>query len=75
MVQLRGQVKSIHAGEEAHFHRMFPALRSALEADLIHVRQHTRLTQRAREWEASERGEALLLDADELQNAVDWLFA
>ncbi len=70
-----GAEQSARAAEEMRFHQQFLGLCSALESDLAHVRQHTRLTQRALEWDASEREEALLLDGEEVEKAFGWLSA
>lgn len=45
----------------------------ALDADHDHVRRHTRLLLRAKEWEDSGRSTALLPRGDELAQAETWL--
>lgn len=55
------------------FDTTFPALVAAAEQDPAHVRLHTRLLVRAREWEAQGREESLLLRGNELREAENWL--
>ncbi|NWG16436.1 MAG: TIR domain-containing protein [Chloroflexi bacterium] len=49
-------------------------LMAAVETDLTHVREHTRLLIRAREWEAKGRDASLLLRGRDLLEAETWLF-
>lgn len=50
----------------------FNLLIKAIDTDLLHVRQHTRLLVRAREWDTNERNPGFLLHGDELTAAEDW---
>jgi WD40 repeat protein len=50
-------------------------LMAAVETDLSHVREHTRLLVRAREWEIKGRDSSLLLRGRDLLEAETWLFA
>ncbi len=50
-----------------------PKLFQALDADLAHVRAHTKFLIRAREWEARGRKPAYLLRGGLLQEADSWL--
>lgn len=55
------------------FDKAFTSLLTALETDLRHVRQHTRLLLRAREWENGGQNISLLLRGDDLKTAENWL--
>ncbi|MEO8609438.1 MAG: TIR domain-containing protein [Chloroflexota bacterium] len=55
------------------FDTAFQALLNALDTDLSHVRQHTRLLVRAKEWEASGKNDSFLLRGSDLSQAEDWL--
>jgi len=44
-----------------------------IETDLAHVRNHTRLLVRAREWEVRQYNQSYLLQGDDLENAESWL--
>lgn len=57
------------------FDGAFDSLISALDTDLSHVRQHTRLLVRAREWEGRGRDTSLILRGADLQAAESWLVA
>lgn len=64
-----------HAGQANTFDESFPRVIEALEADLGHVRAHTRLLKRAQEWETSQRNRSFLLRGAELGSAEKWLTA
>jgi hypothetical protein len=49
------------------------ALATALKTDLVWIREHTRLGEIALRWNARGRAEALLIRAEELLAAKDWL--
>ena len=55
------------------FDKAFKSLQEAIETDLAHVREHTRLLLRAREWDRQGRGGGSLLDSTEVQRAEAWL--
>jgi WD40 repeat protein len=55
------------------FDTAFKALLNSLDTDLSHVRQHTRLLVRAKEWDASGKNDSFLLRGSELNQAEDWL--
>jgi WD40 repeat protein len=55
------------------FDKAFSALLHALDTDLSHVRQHTRLLVRAKEWQGSGQNNSFLLQGDDLIHAEDWL--
>lgn len=55
------------------FETAYAALLKALDTDLEHVRTHTRLLVRAREWDARSRDDSLLLRGGDLQAAEGWL--
>lgn len=57
------------------FDNAFDSLMRALDTDLEHVRQHTRLLVRAREWEGRGRDTSLILRGADLQTAESWLVA
>lgn len=48
-------------------------LLNALETDLEHVSEHTRLLVRALEWENKDRNHSLLLNGSEIEHAEAWL--
>ena len=50
-----------------------PALIDTIQTDLDWVRQHTRLLQRAKEWEGKEKDNSLLLQGTELDEAETWM--
>lgn len=56
-----------------NFNAAFTALLKALDTDLSHVRQHTRLLVRAKEWESSNENPSFLIRGDDLTQAEDWL--
>lgn len=55
------------------FDKALVSLHNALETDLSHVREHTRLLVRAREWEGNRREGSLLLRGGDLARAEAWL--
>ncbi|HLV36444.1 MAG TPA: TIR domain-containing protein, partial [Spirillospora sp.] len=59
--------------ETEDFDRSFENLLNALDTDLEHVREHTRLLVRAKEWDASNRDPSLLLNGIEITKAEAWL--
>lgn len=60
--------------EEDDFDQAFNQLIRTVENDPEHVRFHTRLLVRAREWEtSSQRDAGLLLRGDDLRQAENWL--
>lgn len=50
-----------------------PKLLEAINTDLEWVRQHTRLLQRAREWENKNRNNSFLLQGSDLEDGERWL--
>lgn len=63
----------IYFRDSDNFDTAFKALLNSLDTDLSHVRQHTRLLVRAKEWEASGKNNSFLLQGDDLNQAEDWL--
>lgn len=61
--------------EEDNFDENFHKLIEALETDLKHVKEHTRLLVRAREWDAKNRDNSGLLNGNEISEAEAWLAA
>lgn len=60
--------------EQDNFENAFAALIQTIEQDLEHLRLHTRLLVRAREWQSSpQRDSGLLLRGDDLRQAESWL--
>ncbi len=59
--------------ETDDFDAAFQALITAMDTDLGHVRQHTRLLVRAREWDSNQRSPGFLLHGEDLQRAEAWL--
>jgi hypothetical protein len=50
-------------------------LLQTLDTDLPHLRMHTRLLVRAKEWETSKGDRSLLLHGTELAEAESWLIS
>jgi WD40 repeat protein len=63
----------IFARETDSFDEMIGKLASALDTDLDHVREHTRLLMRARQWEDKQRSSGFVLSGGELDEAESWL--
>lgn len=61
--------------EEDSFDDSFQALVNALDADLDHMRTHTRLLVKAKEWKDRDNDQSLLLRGAELEEAEHWLTA
>lgn len=59
--------------DQARYDESFSNLIKALDTDLEHVREHTRLLVRALEWDASGRNDNLLLRGSEVAKAETWL--
>jgi WD40 repeat protein len=59
--------------EEDDFDTAFQTLITALDADLNHMRTHTRLLIKAKEWSDRNRDNSLLLRGSDLQQAESWL--
>lgn len=57
------------------FDATFELLLQTLQTDFAHVRTHTRLLVRAKEWADDERQTSRLLTGVEIQEAIDWLDA
>src|SRR5262249_46075910 len=57
------------------FARPLSQLAGALRVDLDWIREHTRLGELARRWEAQGRPESLLLRGDDVDAAKDWVAA
>jgi WD40 repeat protein len=63
----------IYFREEDNFDTAFQAFIQSIDTDLDHVRAHTRMTIRAKEWEAKGRNPSFLLRGLDLQDAEKWL--
>ncbi len=61
--------------EDDDFDRSFQALIQAIETDLGHVRAHTRLLVRAKDWETRGHDSSQLLRGSDLAEAEAWLYA
>ena len=59
--------------EDDDFDTAFKSLHDALDADLDHMRTHTRLLVRAKEWSDRNKDTSLLLRGNDLQQAEEWL--
>ena len=59
--------------QEDDFEANFELLIQALDTDLEHVREHTRLLTRAIEWDQDQRSKGLALSRQELTMAEGWL--
>ncbi len=65
----------VYFRESDDFNTAYQRLIASIETDLNHVRMHTRLLVRAREWESRERIPGFLLTGTELREGRDWLAA
>ncbi len=63
----------IYFRETDNFDESLALLSTALDTDLSHVRTHTRLLIRAKEWDANQRNGSFLLRGDDLRRAEEWL--
>jgi WD40 repeat protein len=63
----------IFCRETDHFESAFESLLETMETDLDWVKAHTRLTQRAVEWDKKSRNDSLLLRGDDLADAENLL--
>jgi hypothetical protein len=61
--------------ETDDFEKSFQELIKALNLDITHVKDHTRLLVRALEWDNKERNESFLLRGEDLTDAEVWLKA
>ncbi len=68
-----GHLNWIFFIDESKFDTEFDALVSTLETDLQHVKLHTRLLVRAREWEQGGNNPSFLLTGDEINSGQAWL--
>ena len=59
--------------EEDNFDSSFQSLAEAIRTDLEHTRTHTRLLQRASEWDTNNRDSGYLLRGSDLRAAKEWL--
>jgi len=62
-----------HAGQENTLDESIPRVLDALDVDFDYVRDHTRLLQRAREWDVNGRHNSYLLTGEEINAAEAWL--
>lgn len=61
--------------DEKQFYQSIANLLNAVDADLDHIRTHTRLMTRALEWKAHNREESFLLIGEEIGRGEQWLAA
>ena len=59
--------------ETDNFDEAMGRLLTAIEADLDHVRTHTRYLVRAREWDSRDRADSFLLSVGEVHEAETWM--
>jgi hypothetical protein len=59
--------------ENADFNGAFKALIKALDTDLPHVRAHTRILTKAREWDEHKQNPSYLLAGVDIDEAENWL--
>jgi len=59
--------------EDDDFDSAFKSLMNALDSDLDHMRIHTRLLVKSKEWRDRDRDASLLLRGNDLQEAATWL--
>jgi WD40 repeat protein len=63
----------VYLREQDDFDGTIPKLVEAINTDLGWVRQHTRLLQRAVEWDSKKRDSSFLLQGADLQEAEQWM--
>ncbi|MEO0564829.1 MAG: TIR domain-containing protein, partial [Chloroflexota bacterium] len=68
-----GMLNWVFFNEEADFDTKFVDLLEIINTDLEHAKEHTRLLNKALEWEASGRATAPLLDGPQIADAESWL--
>lgn len=64
-----------HAGHNNDFETAFAYTLQAINADYSYIQEHTRLLQRATDWDKNLRNDSFLLTGDELNKAEGWLSA
>ncbi|MGJ3237928.1 MAG: toll/interleukin-1 receptor domain-containing protein [Anaerolineae bacterium] len=62
-----------HAGQDNPFESAFEQFIRASEADYAHIQEHTRLLQRALDWQSAGHNHAFLLRDRALNDAEQWL--
>lgn len=62
-----------HAGQENNFDEGIARVVEAMDVDFDYIRDHTRLLQRAREWDVADRQASYLLTGAEIHTAEAWL--
>lgn len=62
-----------HAGQENTLEDGMVRVFEALDVDFSYVRDHTRLLQRAREWDSGNRHDSYLMNGEEIITAESWL--
>jgi hypothetical protein len=65
----------IYLREQDDFSSNFPKVIESINTDLDWVKQHTRLLQRAKEWDQKQRDNGFLLDGTELEESEHWMTA
>ena len=68
-----GHLNWIFFNNENQFDSKFQELITTIETDLAHVKLHTRLLVRAREWETASNNPSFLLTGEEIDSAEVWL--
>lgn len=67
------RINAIYSREIDDFSSALQALLVAMQTDITHVRTHTRLLVRAREWENTQHDSSFLLRGSDLEAAEQWL--
>ena len=62
----------VYMREQDDYDATLPKLLDSIQTDLGWVRGHTRLLQRAKEWEAKNKSNSFLLQGDDLEGAERW---
>jgi len=68
-----GKANWLFFKEDSDFDVAFQSLVAALDTDLAHVKEHTRLLVKALDWDKRERRDDLLLRGRELEEVIQWL--
>ncbi|MBC1276107.1 TIR domain-containing protein [Nostoc sp. UCD121] len=66
------KINYIFFQESNDFEEALQSLLKALDTDLAHVKQHTRIIVRALEWDQKKRNNSYLLEGSELEEAEQW---
>ncbi len=67
-----GATNWVYMREQDDYDATLPALIETIHTDLEWIRQHTRLLERAKEWENKKKNNSFLLNGSDLEEAETW---